>query len=521
MTQCHIYLGSITALITTYEAVFTKLLYIKIADIDHVADGNSKQSGTNNILVLDTERSHEEYDFLDKRGKGTTTYTSVATDKSHLRNTEMQTEIEPTKYDENKDFGHVSDGNGIQSRTNNILVSDTERSHEEHDFLDDRGKGTTTYTSVVTDKSHLPNTEMQTEIEPTKYDENKDFGHVADGNGIQSITNNILVSDTERSHEEHDFLENTGKGTMTCTSVVTDKSHLPNTEMQTEIEPTKYDENKDFGHVADGNGIQSGTNNILVSDTERSHEEHDFLENTGSTSKFLKHTEPCPNVPEPFNLENDTVERGILIEDEKNVTQTREIKHTSLVIDGQDCTVTDENETEESVRPNTLVSQPNFVCSHSDCISQTEIQDKVVKILQEQGCNLVTEGNGLESEVTELEKILKACKRNNEMYTQKRKLLENIKTEQKQIAALKAAISDGDSLEEKSEQQYVDSLEDMVQYIAPGRCRMSLDFRDKDVPATLLPASLRIDPGIKMPVKLYDVEQDLKDSTFYSECNFD
>ncbi|XP_053398780.1 uncharacterized protein LOC123556567 isoform X2 [Mercenaria mercenaria] len=159
--------------------------------------------------------------------------------------------------------------------------------------------------------------------------------------------------------------------------------------------------------------------------------------------------------------------------------------------------------------------------SHSACIRQTEVQSKNIQKLRDKGYNLVTEGNKLALELKEYETILTAHERNNDLLNKKRSLTEQIKIKKKEAADLKAAITVSDDSEDECEQKCVESLEDLIPYMAPSKRQITLDFRGKDVPATLLPSRIQTDTGITVPVKLYDVEQVYKDYEFYSECNFD
>ncbi|XP_053398788.1 uncharacterized protein LOC128556902 [Mercenaria mercenaria] len=144
-----------------------------------------------------------------------------------------------------------------------------------------------------------------------------------------------------------------------------------------------------------------------------------------------------------------------------------------------------------------------------------KVECKNVQSLRDKKNALVAEGKVLELEMPEFEDILNAFEKNNELLRRKRSFYEKIKIKEKEATALKAAISGEDIEEDKFRYQSAASLEDMVQNIAPGRCLMTLDFRDTDRTSTVIPSRIPIDTGIAAPVKLYDVGQFYKDSAFY------
>ncbi|XP_053400431.1 uncharacterized protein LOC123558146 [Mercenaria mercenaria] len=198
----------------------------------------------------------------------------------------------------------------------------------------------------------------------------------------------------------------TGKDNTEYESTLPNVKQNPTTEVQAKTESTMFDVNKE------------------------------------SRSNDHKNLEPLMDQLERFNPNDETIEKDILVED-RDLRSEKNIKSTPVVLHGQSRTVTDESE-RENVQPDTslLHEQPNSGCLHCFCISKNKIESENIQKLKGRNRDLVIKTNDLELELKELEKILHAHKKYNEMQLQKRSLLEKIQVEEKKTADLKASISE-------------------------------------------------------------------------------
>ncbi|XP_053398784.1 uncharacterized protein LOC123558149 isoform X2 [Mercenaria mercenaria] len=355
---------------------------------------------------------------------------------------------------------------------------------------------------------------------------------------------NDIERNTAKQEEEGSVSSNERTDTTKCLNTFKYGSSVLGNEQQTTYESTGYDVNTERNDIERNTAKQEEEGS--VSSNERTdttkcintfkygssvlgNEQQTTYESTGydvnTENKDLEYSEAYgvldenKEIQEHCNPGDETLGEKTMKADENVQQSKRKLKYSPVVINGQICTAKDKSVTEEWTPPlgEIPVSQTNRERFLSGCILLTEAQSKNIQLLRENKNALVADGNALELEMLEYEDILNAHEKNNKLLKRKRSFCEQIKIKEKEATALKAALS-GEAIEEDQfRYQSAASLEDMAQYIAPGRRPMTWDFRDTDVSATIIPSRIPIGIGITMPVKLYDVDQTYKDSAFYSE----